>query len=190
MPTKTPNRRKREASLVPLQVIERRILLIRGRKVMLDRDLATLYQVKPIALRQAVKRNQSRFPPDFVIQLSQEEADVLVSQTVIPSHRSLGGFLPYAFTEQGVAMLSSVLRSERAIIVNIAIMRTFVRLRQILATHKLLAQRLIEMEEKCDRQFKVVFDILKELMDPPALPGKKPIGFITAPRSRNQLSNA
>jgi len=158
--------------------------------VLLDADLATLYGVTTGNLNKAVKRNQSRFPPDFVIQLSQEEADVLVSQTVIPSHRSLGGFLPYAFTEQGVAMLSSVLRSERAIIVNIAIMRTFVRLRQILATHKLLAQRLIEMEEKCDRQFKVVFDILKELMDPPALPGKKPIGFITAPRSRNQLSNA
>src|SRR5579872_2210389 len=99
---------------------------------MLDRDLAALYQVKPIALRQAVKRNSNRFPEDFAIQLSKEEAEVLVSQNVIPSRRSLGGFLPYAFTEQGVAMLSSVLRSERAAMVNIAIMRTFVRLRQIL----------------------------------------------------------
>jgi hypothetical protein len=110
-----PTKRSRAESLVPAQVIERRILLIRGRKVMLDRDLAALYQVTAIALRQAVKRNQSRFPPDFVLQLSREEAEVLVSQSVIPSRRSLGGFLPYAFTEQGVGMLSSVLRSERAI---------------------------------------------------------------------------
>jgi len=156
---------------------------------MLDRDLAALYQVTAIALRQAVKRNQSRFPPDFVLQLSREEAEVLVSQSVIPSRRSLGGFLPYAFTEQGVGMLSSVLRSERAIMVNIAIMRTFVRLRQILATHKLLSRRLAELEEKCDRQFRVVFDVSKQLMESP-LPGKKPMGFIPAPRSRNQASGA
>lgn len=184
-----PAKRNRVESPVPAQAIERRILLIRGRKVMLDRDLAALYHVTAIALRQAVKRNQNRFPPDFVIQLSQEEAEVLVSQSVIPSRRSFGGFLPYAFTEQGVAMLSSVLRSERAIMVNIAIMRTFARLRQILATHKLLAQRLVELQEKCDRQFKVVFDVLKQLMEPP-MPGKKPTGFIPAPRSRNQASGA
>src|ERR1700680_3413413 len=106
--------KKKPASpqLVPAEVIERRILLIRGHKVMLDRELAALYQVKPIALRQAVKRNSNRFPADFVIQLSKAEAEALVSQNVIPSRRSLGGFLPYAFTEQGVAMLSSVLRGE------------------------------------------------------------------------------
>jgi len=185
-----PIKKNRAESAVPAQVIERRILLIRGCKVMLDRDLAALYQVTAIALRQAVKRNQNRFPPDFVIQLSQEEAELLVSQSVIPSRRSFGGFLPYAFTEQGVAMLSSVLRSERAIMVNIAIMRTFVRLRQILATHKLLARRLVELEEKCDRQFKVVFDVLKQLMEPPTPPAKKPMGFIPTPRSRNHASGA
>jgi len=137
-----------------------------------------LSQVKPIALRQAVKRNRNRFPEDFVIQLSKEEAEVLVSQNVIPSRRSLGGFLPYAFTEQGVAMLSSVLRSERAAMVNIAIMRTFVRLRQILANHKELAERLAAMETKYDQRFKVVFDILKQLMEPPPEPPKRPIGFV------------
>jgi hypothetical protein len=165
-------------ALVPVEIIERRILLIRGQKVMLDRHLADLYQVKPIALRQAVKRNSNRFPADFVIRLSKEEAEALVSQNVIPSRRSLGGFLPYAFTEQGVAMLSSVLRSERAAMVNIAIMRTFVRLRQILATHKDLAERLTAMEKKYDRKFKVVFDILRQLMEPPPEPPKDPIGFI------------
>lgn len=163
--------------IIPLEIIERKIFLIRGRKVMLDRDLAALYQVKPIALRQAVKRNRNRFPPDFVVQLSQAEAEMLVSQNVIPSRRSLGGFLPYAFTEQGVAMLSSVLHSNRAAIVNVAIMRTFVRLRQILATHKDLAARLAAMEKKYDHRFKAVFDILKQLMEPsPELP-KDPMGF-------------
>ena len=122
--------------IVPLSVIERRIFLIRRQKVMLDRHLADLYEVPPIALRQAVKRNQSRFPDDFAFQLTADEAEGLVSQNVIPSRRSFGGSLPYAFTEQGVAMLSSVLRSDRAIAVNIAIMRTFVRLRRILGKHK------------------------------------------------------
>jgi len=173
-----PKQRPNERQLVPIEVIERRILLIRGHKAMLDRDLAALSQVKPIALRQAVKRNRNRFPEDFVIQLSKEEAEVLVSQNVIPSRRSLGGFLPYAFTEQGVAMLSSVLRSERAAMVNIAIMRTFVRLRQILANHKELAERLAAMETKYDQRFKVVFDILKQLMEPPPEPPKRPIGFV------------
>jgi hypothetical protein len=173
-----PKQKPTEQQLVPIEVIERRILLLRGHKVMLDRDLAALYKVKPIALRQAVKRNTNRFPADFVIQLSPKEAEALVSQNVIPSRRSLGGFLPYAFTEQGVAMLSSVLRSERAAVVNVAIMRTFVRLRQILATNKELAERLAAMEKKYDQRFKVVFDILKQLMEPPPEPPKRPIGFV------------
>jgi len=173
-----PKQKPTEQQLVPIEVIERRILLLRGHKVMLDRDLAALYKVKPIALRQAVKRNTNRFPADFVIQLSTKEAEALVSQNVIPSRRSLGGFLPYAFTEQGVAMLSSVLRSERAAVVNVAIMRTFVRLRQILATNKELAERLAAMEKKYDQRFKVVFDILKQLMEPPPEPPKRPIGFV------------
>ena len=173
-------------SLVPLEHIERRIHLIRGQKVMLDRDLAELYGVKPIALRQQVKRNQSRFPLDFMFQLSAKEAEGLVSQSVIPSRRSLGGFLPYVFTQEGVAMLSSALRSPRAVQVNIAIMRAFVRLREILATHKDLAKRLQVIEKhlvghqaelgKHAEEIKVVFDALRELMNPPEKPRRR-IGF-------------
>lgn len=127
---------------IPLEAIEQRIFLMRNHKVMLDRDFATLYGVKAIALRQQVKRNKDRFPPDFMFQLSSQETDILLSQNVIPSRRSLGGFMPYAFTEQGVAMLSSVLTSKRAVQVNIAIMRAFVRLREILSTHKDLVRKL------------------------------------------------
>jgi hypothetical protein len=173
-----------QRQVIPIEVIERRILLIRGHKVMLDRDLAALYQVKPIALRQAVKRNANRFPADFVLHLTKAEAGQLVSQSVIASRGSLGGFLPYAFTEQGVAMLSSVLRSDRAAVVNIAIMRAFVRLRQILATHQELAGRMAAIEEKCDHQFKVVFEILKQLMDPAPASAKRPIGFVGAGSGR------
>ena|SRR5579863_8013447 len=108
----------KKVAIIPVEVIERRIYLIRGEKVMLDRDLAALYQVKPIALRQQVKRNRERFPDDFVFQLSREEAGALVSQNVIPSRRSFGGSLPYAFTEQGVAMLSTVLKSRRAVAIS------------------------------------------------------------------------
>src|SRR5260370_33132752 len=122
---------------VPEEVVERRILYIRDRKVMLDRDLAELYGVKPIALRQQVKRNRNRFPPDFLFQLTRQEAESLVSHNVIPSRRSFGGSLPYAFTEQGVAMLSSVLTSERAVQVNIAIMRAFIKL----STHRDLLRK-------------------------------------------------
>jgi len=144
--------------------IASKILLIRNHKVMLDRDLATLYGVKPIALRQQVKRNQERFPDDFMFQLSKHESEILVSQNVIPSKRSLGGFLPYVFTEQGVAMLSTVLKSKRAIQVNIAIMRTFVRLRKMLASHEELACKLQELEKKYDARLKVVFGAIHQLM--------------------------
>ena len=163
-------------SLIPLERIERAILMIRGHKVMLDRDLAALYQVKPIALRQQVNRNKDRFPSDFMLQLTAAEADILVSQHVIPSKRSLGGSLPYAFTEQGVAMLSTVLRSSRAVQVNIAIMRAFVRIREMLATHKELIQKLDEMEKNYDAKFKIVFDTLRQLMAPPR-EKRRPIGF-------------
>jgi len=115
---------------------------------MLDRDLAVLYGVKAIALRQQIKRNRERFPSDFMFQLSKKEADLLVSQNVIPSKRSLGGFLPYAFTQEGVSMLSSVLRSTRAVQANIAIMRAFVKLRGMLASHKDLARRLDALESR------------------------------------------
>jgi hypothetical protein len=163
--------------LIPIERIERRIFMIRGHKVMLDRDLAVLYKVKAIALRQQVKRNKDRFPIDFMFQLSEEETSVLLSQNVIPSQRSLGGYRPYAFTEQGVSMLSSVLTSKRAVHINIAIMRTFVRLREMLATHKDLARKLAEMEKKYDRQFKVVFDAIRDLMTPAPSSSRRRIGF-------------
>jgi ORF6N domain len=132
-----------ESSPVPL--IESRIFLIRGQKVLLDRDLAPLYQVKPIALRQQVRRNPKRFPSDFAFELDEEDVEALLSQNVIPSRRSLGGSRPLAFTDQGIAMSSAVLTSERAIEVNIAIMRTFVRLRHLPATHEELG-RLDQLE--------------------------------------------
>jgi hypothetical protein len=144
---------------------------------MLSPDLAALYDVEPGALIQAVKRNAERFPDDFMFQLTPHEYHILKSQSVISSW---GGrrHPPYAFTEQGVAMLSSVLRSKRAAQVNVEIMRTFVRLRRILAENAGLAQRLDELEKKYDVQFKVVFDAIRQLMQPPA-PRRKPIGFVT-----------
>src|SRR5262249_50769603 len=137
-------------TLLPVQYIQRHIYFIRGHKVMLDKDLARLYKVRPAALRQQVKRNPNRFPSNFIFQLSRAEVEFMVSQNVIPSWQHLGGHLPYAFTEQGVAMLSSVLKSESAALVNVAIMRAFVHLREILATHKDLARKLVELEKKYD----------------------------------------
>ena len=146
---------------------------------MLDRDLAVLYRVKPIALRQQVKRNLDRFPQDFMFQLTAEEAETLVSQNVIPTRRSLGGSLPYVFTQEGVAMLSSVLKSPRAIQVNLAIMRAFVQLRRYAASHKILAQKLQMLERKYDvhdLEIQEIFKAMKKLIDPPGKP-KRPIGF-------------
>jgi len=164
-------------SVVPAERIERSILLIRGHKVMLDSDLADLYGVGTRALVQAVQRNRGRFPEDFMFQLTKEEFDHLKSQIVISSS-GWGGrrYPPYAFTEQGVAMLSSVLRSQRAVQVNIEIMRAFVRLRQMLASHRDLARRLDEMEGRYDAQFKAVFDAIRQLMVPPTQP-KRRLGF-------------
>ena len=156
--------------------VERRIFLIRGQKVMLDFDLAELYGVETRALKQAVRRNLGRFPPDFMFELSAAEIKSLVSQSVIPTRAKLGGAIPMAFSEQGVAMLSSVLRSSRAVQVNIAIMRTFVRLREMLLSNTELARKLAALENKYDAKFKVVFDAIRELMLPPALP-KREIGF-------------
>ena len=162
---------------VPPERIERSILLIRGQKVMLSVHLAELYDVETRALNQAVKRNIIRFPQDFMFQLSEAEAQQLVSQNVIPHKKYFGGSLPYAFTEQGVAMLSSVLNSERAIKVNIEIMRAFVRLRRMLASHADLARKLEALEKRYDAQFKVVFEAIRELMKPPETK-KRPIGFL------------
>ena len=161
---------------IPDERIEGRILLIRGQKVMLSTHLADLYGVHPRALVQAVKRNRERFPDDFMFQLTRSEFKNLKSQTVISSWGGIRRAPPYAFTEQGVAMLSSVLRSERAVQVNIAIMRTFVKLRGILASHADLARKLNEMENKYDLQFKVVFDAIRELMTPLSKPRRR-IGF-------------
>ena len=156
--------------IIPQEVIEKRIYLIRGQKVMLDKDLAILYKVKPIRLREQVRRNIKRFPVDFMFQLNEKEIGFMVSQNAIPSRKHLGGYCPYMFTEQGVAMLSSVLKSERAIQVNIAIMRAFVRIRKILSTHKKLACKLNELErkiEKHDKKIQSIFDAIRQLMSPP-----------------------
>lgn len=165
--------------VVPSETIVQRILVVRGHKVMLDRDLAELYEVPTKVLNQAVQRNRKRFPEDFMFQFSRDEFENWRSQIVTSNPAAKMGLRrrPYAFTEQGVAMLSSVLHSDRAIEVNIAIMRAFVRLREILATHKELARKLEELEQKYDAQFKVVFDAIRQLMTPiPAVP-KRRIGF-------------
>ena len=172
-----------KAELIPAERIEKAILLIRGQKVMLDRDLAKLYGVTTFNLNKAVKRNHGRFPEDFMFQLTKEEAAGLRFQIGMSKPAGRGGrrYLPYAFTEQGVAMLSSVLRSPRAVGVNIAIMRAFVRLREILGSHKDLAPKLEELERTLgehDQKFQLVFDAIRQLMAPPPRPEKKRhIGF-------------
>ena len=143
---------------------------------MLDRDLAVLYKVRARALRQQVKRNMDRFPDDFMIKLTEEEVKFMVSHFVTPSKQALGGHLPYAFTEQGIAMLSSVLKSKRAIQVNIQIMRTFTKLRQMLSSHKELKEKIKEMEKKYDKQFQIVFDAIKRLIESEYKPQEK-VGF-------------
>ncbi len=156
--------------------ITRSIFVLRGHRVMLSTHLGSLYGVEPRVLVQAVKRNIERFPPDFMFQLTRQEFASLKSQFVISSWGGLRRATPYAFTEQGVAMLSSVLRSKRAVQVNVEIMRAFVTLRELLATHKDLARKLEALERKYDVQFKVVFDAIRQLMTPPA-PKMKRIGF-------------
>ena len=166
-----------EHSIIPVERIRRAILLLRGQKVILDRALADLYGVETGAFNRAVQRNRQRFPDDFMFHLTLEEAGSLRCQSGI-SNEGRGGrrYLPYAFTEQGVAMLSSVLRSPRAVRVNIEIMRAFVNLRQLLATHAELARKLEELEKKYDSQFKVVFEAIRQLMSEPT-PPRKQIGF-------------
>ena len=163
-------------SLVAADQIETAILLLRGQKVMLDRDLAELYGVATRVLKQAVRRNIKRFPPDFMFELTRQENQSLRSQNVTLKRGQHSKYLPFAFTEQGVAMLSSVLNSQRAIDVNIEIMRAFVRLRQMLSAHKDLGRKLAALEKKYDDQFKTVFEAIAELMTPPEKPARK-IGF-------------
>jgi hypothetical protein len=160
--------------IVRVERIEKSILQVRGLKVMLDRDLAELYGVETRVLNQAVRRNAERFPPDFMFKLTRDEI-TRISQVVISSNLKFSKSV-HAFTQEGVAMLSSVLNSPRAIRVNIEIMRAFVRLRRMLASHIELARKLETLEKKYDAQFKVVFDAIRQLMAPPAAPQKK-IGF-------------
>jgi hypothetical protein len=170
-------------AVITTERVERLILLIRGHKVILDTDLAVLYGVTTKRLNEQVRRNRSRFPADFMFQLSSEEVEFLRSQ-VATSKRGRGGrrYAPYVFTEQGVAMLSTVLNSERAIQVNIEIMRAFVRLRQILASNAQLARKLDSLEKRYDAQFQVVFDAIRQLMTPPE-PTKRKIGFLVRERA-------
>ena len=177
-----PLKKSRPSNLVPVTLIERRIYLIRDQKVMIDTDLAQLYGVPTYRLNEAVKRNGKRFPSDFMFQLSKKEAESLTSQFAI-SKKGRGGrrTLPYAFTEQGVAMLSSVLNSERAIQVNVVIMRAFVRLRQMLESNEELNRKFAAVIRKLalhDKYFTVVFDELKKLTTPP-IPIRRQIGFTT-----------
>ena len=170
-------------ALIPDERIERSILQIRGQKVLLDKDLAGLYSIETSNLNKAVKRNPDRFPADFMFQLTRDEFDTLIFHF---GTSKKGGTrkLPYAFTELGVAMLSSVLNSKRAVQVNIQIMRTFVALRALLATHKDLARKIDDMERKYDSQFKTVFEAIRQLLAPPDKP-KRPIGFrIREPQAR------
>lgn len=162
--------------LLPVEEIQQCILFIRGEKVLLDAHLATLYGVQTKVLIQAVKRNVDRFPTDFMFQLTEDEFEDLRSQNVTSSW---GGrrYLPYVFTEQGVAMLSSVLNSKQAVQVNIEIMRAFVSLRQLTESHKELRQKLRSLEKKYDKQFKVIFEAIHQLMTQPAPSKKRSIGF-------------
>jgi len=156
--------------LIPEEIIGRKIFLLRGQKVMLSNHLAELYGVETRVLIQAVKRNIERFPKDFMFQLTNDETNILVSQNVIPSIRSLGGHLPYAFTEQGVAMLSGVLNSKRAIQVNILIMRAFIKLKELLLSHKDLAMKIDALEKKYanhDEEIKLIFEAIRQLLEPP-----------------------
>ena len=167
---------KYEPDLIIQEKIEARIFLIRGKKVMLDHDLAILYAVKTHRLNEQVKRNSKRFPDDFMFQLTEQEKAEVIANCDNLKMLKFSPVNPYAFTEQGIAMLSSVLNSDQAIGVNIQIMRTFAKIRELMITHKDLRQRIEEIEKKYDYQFKRVFDAIKKLLEPPPKP-KEPIGF-------------
>lgn len=168
--------------IVPIELVERRIYLIRGCKVMLDSDLAALYQVPTKALNQAVRRNPDRFPADFMFQLSREELEIWRSQTVTSNSGAKMGLRrpPYAFTEHGVAMLSSVLSSKRAVALNILIIRAFVRLREYLMTHRDLARKLEDVErtqQEHGSHIQHIYDCIDRLLEPPPDPSRRSIGF-------------
>ena len=165
--------------LIPDETVMRKIFLIRNTKVMLDRDLAELYGMKAIRLREQVKRNSSRFPENFMFQLNTEEVEAMVSQNAIPSRKHLGGSLPYAFTEHGVLMLANILKSERAIQVSIRIIEIFVKLREMLFAHNDILLQLEKLEQKAtahDQDIKLIFEYLKQLLNPPHEPRPR-IGY-------------
>jgi hypothetical protein len=186
---KSRSRNQPSPSLALVPAVERSIFKIRGSNVMLDEDLAKLYAVPTKRLNEQVRRNLSRFPPDFMFRLTRLEATALRSHFAT-SNAGRGGrrYLPLAFTEQGVAMLSSVLHSDRAIQVNIGIVRTFVRLREMLATHRGLAERMEALERKCETRFEAVFRVIRRLMAPPVR-RRRPIGFVP-PSSATSSSSA
>ena len=165
-----------QLQIIKEENIASHIYFLRGLNVILDFDLASLYGVETRVLKQAVRRNLKRFPDDFMFALNETEIDFVVSQNVIPSKRYLGGAIPFAFTEQGVAMLSGILNSDRAIQVNISIMRAFVQLRKLISTHKDLIQKLSQIEKKYDEQFKLVFEALRQLIQRDSEPRKR-IGY-------------
>lgn len=174
-----------------LQIIQNKIFEVRGCRVMLDYHLAELYQVETRALKQAVKRNIERFPSDFMFVLTQEEANLLlsigVSQNVIPPDYNFGVAMPMAFTEQGVAMLSSVLRSKVAIEVNISIMRAFVLMRQIAIGYEELSRRIEELEVSTDAQFNELYQALTQLLSQSKQQKeRRPVGFVTYNRDKNE----
>lgn len=170
---------KKDSIVIPDEIIKDKIYFLRGQKVMLDKDLAILYGVKSIRLREQVKRNADRFPDRFMFQLSDDEVTFMVSQNAIPSRRHLGGFLPYAFTEHGVLMLANVLKSKRAIQMSIRIIEIFVKLREILLTHKDILLKLEQLEKQVvqnSEDIQMIFHALKQLLNPPQEP-RKQIGF-------------
>ncbi|MBF0473942.1 MAG: ORF6N domain-containing protein [Nitrospirae bacterium] len=166
--------------LIPQERIEGKIFVIRGKKLIIDRDIAELYEVETKVLNQAVKRNIDRFPEDFKFQRTKEELNNWKSQFVTSNKEKMGlRKAPFAFTEHGVTMLSSVLNSQRAITINIQIIRTFIKLREIAITYKDLSQRIDDMEQKYDHQFKIVFDTLRGLLEVPKIQSKEIEGFKT-----------
>ena len=163
--------------LIPQEIIQNKIFLVRGFKVMLDKDLAELYGVTTYDLKRAVRRNLSRFPADFMFELARQEHSALRRHFGALKRGYHSKYLPYALTEHGILMLSSVRNSERAVMVNIEIMRAFTKLREILASHKDLRRKIEDMEKKYDHQFQIVFKAIKKLIDSPAPKPKSPIGF-------------
>ncbi len=171
--------KSKQSIVVADEVVMNKIYYIRKQKIMLDRDLAELYGVQPIRLREQVKRNMGRFPANFMFQLTEEEVEIMVSQNAIPSRKQLGGNLPYAFTEHGVLMLASVLRSETAMEVSIRVIEIFVKMREMLSAHKDILLKLEQLENKVtghDEDIRLIFDYLKQLLNPPQEPRPR-VGF-------------